>query len=41
MPRSIIELLGLELPVPDHTTRARRSARLPLTTALKPKGPVT
>jgi hypothetical protein len=28
--------------VPDHTTLARRSARLPLTTALtKPKGPVT
>lgn len=39
--RSIIELLGLDLPVPDHTTLARRSACLPLTTALKkPKGPV-
>src|SRR3954447_5521238 len=35
-------MLGLDLPVPDHTTFARRSARLPLTTALKkPKGPVT
>lgn len=40
--RSIIGLLGLALPVPDHTTLARRSARLPLTTALKtPTGPVT
>jgi hypothetical protein len=27
MLRSIIELLGLDLPVPDHTTLARRSAR--------------
>ena len=40
--RSIVQLLGLELPVPDHTTLARRSARLSLTTALKmPAGPVT
>jgi transposase len=41
MLRSIIELLGLDLPVPDHTTLSRRSARLTLTIALKkPKGPV-
>ena len=39
--RSIIQLLGLELPVPDHTTLARRSARLSPATALKtPTGPV-
>jgi hypothetical protein len=39
---SIIQMLGLDLPVPDHTTLARRSARLSLTTTLKkPKGPVT
>jgi len=39
---SIIQMLGLDLPVPDHTTLSRRSARLSLTTALKkPKGPVT
>ena len=38
---SIIQMLGLDLPVPDHTTLSRRSARLSLTTALKkPKGPV-
>jgi transposase len=42
MLRSIIGMLGLDLPVPDHTTLSRRSARLPLTTTLKkPKGPVT
>jgi hypothetical protein len=42
MLRSIIQMLGLDLPVPDHTTLARRSARLSLTTALKkPKEPVT
>jgi DDE family transposase len=41
MLRSIIRMLGLDLPVPDHTTLSRRSARLSLTTALKkPKGPV-
>ena len=41
MLRSIIGMLGLDLPVPDHTTLSRRSARLSLTTALKkPKGPV-
>jgi transposase len=41
MLRSIIQILGLDLPVPDHTTFARRSARLSLTTALKkPKGPI-
>jgi hypothetical protein len=41
MLRSIIQMLGLDLPVPDHTTLSRRSARLSLTTALKkPKGPV-
>ncbi len=39
--RSIIQLLGLDLPVPDDTTLARRSARLSRTTALKtPTGPV-
>ena len=41
MLRSIIQMLGLDLPVPDHTTLSRRSARLSLTTTLtKPKGPV-
>ena len=41
MLRSIIGMLGLDLPVPDHTTLSRRSARLSLATALKkPKGPV-
>ena len=39
--RSIIQLLGLDLPVPDYTTLARRSARLSRRTALKtPTGPV-
>lgn len=39
--RSIVKLLGLDLPVPDYTTLARRSARLSRTTALKtPTGPV-
>ncbi|MCW2241560.1 hypothetical protein M2351_006205 [Azospirillum canadense] len=33
--RSIVQLLGLDVPVLDDTTLARRSARLPLTTALK------
>src|SRR5690349_19501581 len=38
---SIIGMLGLDLPVPDHTTLSRRSACLTLTTTLKkPKGPV-
>ena len=32
---SIIQMLDLDLPVPDHTTLARRGARLSLTTALK------
>ena len=32
---SIIDLLGLELPVPDHTTFSRRSADLGVATALK------
>ncbi len=41
MLHSIIRMLGLDLPVPDHTTLSRRSARLSLTTTLKkPKGPV-
>src|SRR5688572_1296755 len=41
MLRSIIQMLGLDLSVPDHTTLSRRSARLSLTTTLKkPKGPV-
>src|SRR5690349_25177855 len=35
MPRSAIQMLGLDLPVHDHTTVFRRSAGLPLTTALK------
>ncbi|WP_207462910.1 IS5 family transposase [Azospirillum sp. SYSU D00513] len=40
--RSIVQILGLELPVPDYTILARRSARLSLATALvKPNGPVT
>jgi hypothetical protein len=34
MLRSIIQMLGLDLSVPDHTTLSRRSARLSLTTAL-------
>jgi hypothetical protein len=39
---SIIRMLGLDLPVPDHTTLSRRSARLSVTTTLKkPKGPAT
>jgi hypothetical protein len=39
MLRSIIQMLGLDLPVPDHTTLSRRSARLSLSTTLKkPKG---
>ncbi len=39
---SIVQILGLELPVPDYTTLARRSARLSLATALmQPNGPVT
>ena len=38
---SLLQLMGLDLPVPDHTTLSRRSARLSLTTTLKkPKGPV-
>jgi hypothetical protein len=42
MLRSIIQMLGLDLPVPDHTTLSRRSARLSLTTALKkPNSPLT
>jgi hypothetical protein len=32
---SILDLLGLELPVPDHTTFSRRSADLGVATALK------
>jgi hypothetical protein len=41
MLRLIIGMLGLDLPVPDHTTLSRRSARLSLTTTLKkPKEPV-
>jgi hypothetical protein len=40
--RSIVELFGLDLPVPDHMTLSGRSARLLLTTTLKkPKRPVT
>ena len=38
---SIIDLLGLDLPVPDHTTFSRRSAGLGVATALKKtSGPV-
>ena len=38
---SIIDLLGLELPVPDHTTFSRRSVDLGVATALKKaSGPV-
>ena len=32
---SIMDLLGLEMPVPDHTTLSRRSANLRVATALK------
>ena len=32
---SIMDLLGLDLPVPDHTTFSRRSADLGVATALK------
>ncbi|SMF89948.1 Transposase DDE domain-containing protein [Azospirillum oryzae] len=40
--RSIVQILGMELPVPDYTTLARRSARLSLAAALvKPIGPMT
>jgi len=39
---SIVQILGVELPVPDYTTLARRSARLSLAAALvKPTGPMT
>ena len=31
---SILRLLGLDLPVPDHTTFSRRSANLTVTKAL-------
>jgi hypothetical protein len=38
---SVMGLLGLDLPVPDHTTFSRRSADLGVATALsKAKGPV-
>ena len=38
---SIMDLLGLDLPVPDHTTFSRRSADLGVATALKKtSGPV-
>src|SRR3954447_21579033 len=38
---SIMELLGLDLPVPDHTTFSRRSIDLGVATALKTaNGPV-
>jgi hypothetical protein len=38
---SVMGLLGLDLPVPDHTTLSRRSADLGVATALKKaKGPV-
>lgn len=39
---SLMRLLGLELPVPDHTTFSRRSADLEVASALaKAAGPVT
>jgi hypothetical protein len=39
---SLIRLLGLDLPVPDHTTFSRRSADLAVATTLaKANGPVT
>ena len=39
---SLMRLLGLELPVPDHTTFSRRSADLEVTSGLaKADGPVT
>ena len=38
---SLLQLLGLDLPVPDHTTLSRRSAKLtPVLQAALPDGPV-
>lgn len=39
---SLLELLGVDLPVPDHTTISRRAARLtPVLASALPDGPVT
>jgi hypothetical protein len=39
---SLLELMGLDLPVPDHTTISRRAARLaPVLPTALPDGPVT
>ena len=39
---SLLELMGLDLPVPDHTTISRRAARLtPVLRTALPDGPVT
>jgi len=39
---SLMRLLGLELPVPDHTTFSRRSANLEVASALsRTDGPVS
>ena len=39
---SLLILLGVELPVPDHTTISRRAARLtPMLATALPSGPVT
>jgi transposase len=39
---SLLELMGIDLPVPDHTTISRRAARLtPVLRTALPNGPVT
>ena len=39
--RSLLELMGLDLPVPDHTTFSRRARTLALAPHLPASGPVT
>src|SRR3954451_4542602 len=40
--RSLLDLMGVDLPVPDHTTISRRAARLtPVLRTVLPDGPVT
>jgi hypothetical protein len=39
---SLLDLMGIDLPVPDHTTISRRAARLtPMLLTALPSGPVT
>jgi hypothetical protein len=39
---SLLELMGVDLPVPDHTTISRRSTHLaPMLRTVLPDGPVT